>query len=250
MTSTVNMAAAANSASKTNSSTVKLAEDFTQFLTLLTTQLQNQDPLSPMDSTEFTNQLVQFTQVEQSINTNAKLDSLVQMQMASMVGIAMGYVGMDITYPSVELNFDGETSPTVTYALPEDAYVAKINIRDETGKLIFNGDVSKLAGTQTFKWDGRDNDGNLVEPGTYNFTIDAVNSEEKAMTVSTAVTGRVRGVESQNGVPHLLVGDRAIAMGNVINTSIPKVAAATPTDPTPPAEETTDPENEAEVDES
>ncbi len=78
----------ADKAAKTNQSGLKLADDMQQFLTLLTTQLQNQDPLSPMDSTEFTNQLVQFSQVEQQITSNQKLDSLLALQLASISSVA------------------------------------------------------------------------------------------------------------------------------------------------------------------
>ena len=109
-TDPVTTSGAAYNQNKTNSSTVKLADDFQQFLTLLTTQLQNQDPLSPMDSTEFTNQLVQFAQVEQSINSNQKLDDLVALQLSSISSVALGYVGMDISYISSDMHNDG-TNP-------------------------------------------------------------------------------------------------------------------------------------------
>ena len=100
MASDVTITGALQNAQNTQQQSVTLAEDFSQFLTLLTTQLQNQDPLSPMDSTEFTNQLVQFSQVEQQINSNKKLDNLVQLQLASVSNVALGYVGLDISYIS------------------------------------------------------------------------------------------------------------------------------------------------------
>lgn len=230
MTSDVTMTGAAYNANKTQTAGLKLAEDFTQFLTLLTTQLQNQDPLNPMDSTEFTNQLVQFTQVEQSINTNQKLDNLVAMQMGSLTTMSLGFVGMDITYPSVELSFDGENKAKVTYSLAEEARIAKINIRDSNGLLVYSADVPRDVGTSTFEWDGTNNEGDIVPEGTYSFTIDAVNAADDPVQASTAVNGRVRGVETQNGVPFLLVGDRAIAVSNVINAVLPKTAAAAGTD--------------------
>lgn len=100
MTADVTLTGAMNKAQTTQRQGLKLAEDFDQFLNLLTTQLQNQDPLNPMDSNEFTNQIVQFSQVEQAINTNQKLDSLVSLQLASISGAALNYVGMDISYRS------------------------------------------------------------------------------------------------------------------------------------------------------
>lgn len=238
MTSDVTLSNAGYNAQKTAVAGTKLAEDFTQFLTLLTTQLQNQDPLNPMDSTEFTNQLVQFTQVEQAINTNQKLDHLVQMQLSSMTNMALGYVGLDITYPSVELSFDGETPSKITYSLAEEAREAYINIRDENGTLVFNGPVPRDVGTKFYEWDGRTTDGSIAKEGTYSFTIDAVNSADKPIQASTAVNGKVRGVETQNGVPYLLVGDRAVPVGNVINAVIAKTAAAADPAPEEPGTET------------
>lgn len=226
MTSDVTISGASQKAASTAQSGIKLAEDFSQFLTLLTTQLQNQDPLNPMDSTEFTNQLVQFSQVEQSINTNQKLDNLVQMQLASMNSMSLGYVGMDITYPSAEISYEGEGAKSkITYSLAEEAATAKINIRDKDNKLVYSADVARGTGTQTFEWDGRLSAGGYAEAGTYSFTIDATNDGKTAIKSSTAVTGRVRGVESQDGIPFLLVGDRAVPVGNVINAAVPPAAA-------------------------
>ena len=87
MVGDVSIGTALNQQAQTNSSSVGLASDFNQFLILLTTQLQHQDPLSPMDTTEFTNQLVAFSGVEQQINTNQKLDSLVSLQLGNAFGV-------------------------------------------------------------------------------------------------------------------------------------------------------------------
>lgn len=225
MTSDVTLSNTITQTQKTAQQSIKLAEDFTQFLTLLTTQLQNQDPLNPMDSTEFTNQLVQFSQVEQSINTNQKLDDMLALQVGSISSVALGYVGMDVTYTSAEMGWDGETPIDVHYGLSEQASVAKVNIYSEDGKtLIRSLDAPKSPGSQKVTWDGKDNNGNLMEEGTYTVKVDAADKNGKPLTVSTAVTGNVRGIESQDGVVYLLVGERAIALGSVINASVPKEA--------------------------
>lgn len=230
MTSDVTLSNAITQTQKTAQQSVKLAEDFTQFLTLLTTQLQNQDPLNPMDSTEFTNQLVQFSQVEQSINTNQKLDDLLALQLGSISSVALGYVGMDITYTSAEMNWDGAQPIDVHYGLSEQASVAKVNIYSEDGKtLIRSLDAPKSPGAQQVTWDGKDNNGNIVDAGTYSVKIDAADKDGKPLTVSSAVTGNVRGIESQDGVVYLLVGERAIALSSVINASVPKETASTTT---------------------
>ncbi len=231
MTSDVTLSNTITQTQKTAQQSIKLAEDFTQFLTLLTTQLQNQDPLNPMDSTEFTNQLVQFSQVEQSINTNQKLDDLLALQVGSISSVALGYVGMDVTYTSAEMNWDGAKPVEVHYGLSEQASVAKVNIYSEDGKtLIRSIDAPKSVGSQKVTWDGKDNNGNIMEEGTYSLKIDAADKDGKPLTVSSAVTGNVRGIESQDGVVYLLVGERAIALGSVINASVPKETASTTTE--------------------
>ena len=210
-----------NNAQQTINQAGQLAEDFDQFLNLLTTQLQNQDPLDPMDSTEFTNQIVQFTQVEQAINTNQKLDDLLALNLGTQAGFALGYVGMDIRYQSAELAYDGETPVDLSYVLESGVAQAQVNIRDEAGELVFTDTVSTAAGLNEIVWDGSHSGGGFVGAGTYTVSIDALNAEGSPVDVPTVVTGRVRGVETQNGVPFLLVGDRAVQLGNVLNATLP-----------------------------
>jgi flagellar basal-body rod modification protein FlgD len=232
MTSDVNITSALNAQSKTQGATTKLAEDFTQFLTLLTTQLKNQDPLSPMDSTEFTNQLVNFTGVEQQINTNAKLDNLVALGLGNSFTGSLGYVGKDISYLSNETGFDGTNPVKITYAITEgDAVSTTLNIYDKDKKLILSKDVSNAEGAKEFVWDGKNKDGVMMPAGTYTVRVDALDQNEKALKTSTVVAGRVKGIETQNGVTMLLVGERAVSIGSVINVTEPKQNTTT-TNPT------------------
>lgn len=228
MTSDVTLTGALNNAQRTQGQVTGLAEDFSQFLTLLTTQLQNQDPLNPMDSTEFTNQLVQFSQVEQAINTNQKLDGLVSMQLASLPSMALGYVGMDVMYRGADLNYDGATPVKINYALSENAARAQVKVFDEKNNLVYTKDVDNSTGQQEFVWNGELSNGSKATAGTYAVKIDAVNADGKIIETSTAVSGRVRGVETQNGIVFLLIGERAVPVANVINAATP------PPPPTPP----------------
>ncbi len=227
MVNPVTTSGAATNAAKTDQATVKLATDFQQFLKLLTTQLQNQDPLAPMDSTEFTNQLVQFTQVEQQINTNQKLDNMVAMQLASISSVALGYVGMDISYIGSEMNYDGDTPVKITYALASEAITSKINVYDEDGELVYSADAPKDTGMNEVTWTGKKTNGDPVEAGTYTVKIDAVDKDNKTIENSTVVTGHVDGIETQNGVVYVLVGDRAVPIASIVNARI----AATPPAP-------------------
>lgn len=231
MVSDITVTGAMQDAQKTSNQSIKLAEDFSQFLTLLTTQLQNQDPLSPMDSTEFTNQLVQFSQVEQSINTNQKLDDLLSLQLGSISSVALGYVGMDISYISAEMNYNGSKPVDINYSLSSNATTVKINIYNEQGQVVRTIDAPKTVGAQKVTWDGKDNNGNAAPEGTYSLKIDALDKDNAAMKVSSVVSGNVRGIELQNGVVYLLVGERAVSLGSVIQASNPVP------DPVPPVEE-------------
>ena len=139
---------------------------FSDFLNLLTVQLQNQDPLSPMDSTEFTNQLVQFSAVEQQINANQKLDNLVALQLSNSLSSSQSFVGNDISYVSSELYFDGSPSE-LRYSLPRAAQNATLRIFNEDGGLIYEEAVSGQPGAHTFSWDGRQLGGGVAPDGTY-----------------------------------------------------------------------------------
>ena len=232
MTTTPDITAtgAANSATKTVDAQQTLNTDFTQFLTLLTTQLQNQDPLNPMDSTEFTNQLVQFSQVEQQINSNSKLDSLVALQMNNATSAALGYVGLDITYASAEMNYDGATPVTVNYAMSDAATTATISVLDEDGTVVYNADIPKDVGAHEFVWNGLTTDGLPAPAGTYSINIGATDEKGNALDVATAVTGRVRGIEVQDGIVNLLVGERAVPIANVINAKVPDTSGTNTAD--------------------
>jgi flagellar basal-body rod modification protein FlgD len=210
-------------AQKTNASTQTLSNDFNDFLQLLTVQLQNQDPLNPMDTNEFTNQLVQFSQVEQQINTNQKLDSLVSLQLSSSISAALGYVGLNANYISNDLYFDGTNPGQITYSLPETASVSKMVITDDQGQEVFSRTIPGTAGKHDVVWDGKDAFGNVMPRGTYNIRIDALNADDKPVKSTVVVQGMIRGVETQDGQILLLVGDRAVPMANVLNAAKPNV---------------------------
>lgn len=214
-------------ASDTGRQRITFAEDFTQFLNLLTLQLQNQDPLNPTDTDKLTDQITQFSQVEQQINTNQKLDDLLSLQLASLSSVGLGYVGLNASYLSADMAFDGETPITITYNLGEVAADSTINIYDETGELVYSERGETSIGQKKFVWDGRlDADGTeFAGEGTYTVSVDNVDPDGQTSRSQTVVTGIVRGIENQNGVVFLLIGERAVPISNVINASVPDTAA-------------------------
>lgn len=217
MSSDVTINSAVNAAQTTTSSGAQLAEDFGDFLNLLTVQLQNQDPLSPMDTTEFTNQLLSFTGVEQQINTNQKLDDLVALSIGNAFSSTLGYVGKDISYLSSEVFFDGESPVTIDYAITGTSIDTTINILNEDGDVVFSQKVSDDEQRESFTWDGINNGGAVAPAGTYEIRVDALDIDDQALNTTTVVNGRVSGVETQNGSTFLLVGERAVSLANVIN---------------------------------
>ncbi len=221
MTTVSTISTLTNDAQKTNAASQSLAGDFNDFLRLLTTQLQNQDPLSPMDSNEFTNQLVQFSQVEQQINSNQKLDSLLGLQLSSATSVALGYVGLDASYISSEAYFDGTSPVKMTYSLAEASTKATMRIVDEAGDTVYTKDVSGAVGKNDVTWDGKDSAGTEMDSGTYTVYVDALNQDGKSITSTIVTEGRVQGIEMQDGAIMLLIGDRAVSIGNVLNAKVP-----------------------------
>ncbi len=216
MASDVTINNALDFSQRSANSSAQLAEDFDDFLILLTTQLQNQDPLDPADSTEFTNQLVAFAGVEQQINTNQRLESLVSLGLGTSFSSALNYVGKDINYISGEANYNGTTPIDVSYAISGASVEMRVNIFNEDGVLIYTETLPDEV-NGNFTWDGTNSAGQPVEEGTYGIRIDALDQNNEPLETTTVVSGYVSGVETQNGTTFLLVGDRAVSVGNVIN---------------------------------
>ena len=143
----------ASAAANTDSTRTSLATNFDTFLTLLTAQLKNQDPLSPMDSTAFTQQLTQMTGVQQQLLTNDLLTSLLAGQQGNLGG-ASTYIGQDITAAwSADKLTDGKA--TWSYELGSNATAAQLQVLDGTGKVVWSGAASELGtGTHDFTWNG------------------------------------------------------------------------------------------------
>ncbi len=188
MVSDVTINSALGQQQNTALSNNQLAEDFSQFLTLLTVQLQNQDPLSPMDTTEFTNQLVAFSGVEQQINTNQKLDSLVSLGIGTAFSEAQSYVGKEVSYVSSEFDYTGSPT-TLRYSLEGDAVFAKINITDEQGKTVYTADASNTTGAHEFIWDGTLSAGGKAAPGTYEVHVDALDVDQNPVQADGMPSG-------------------------------------------------------------
>lgn len=193
----------------------RLNQDFDQFLRLLVTQMQNQDPLEPMDSTEFTNQLVQFSNVEQQIKTNGHLESLLSMQTLNLTALGVSFIGKNVEIEGKYFSMNGASGAKMSYGLPETATAGNITILDEGGHVVYTRDAELSAGKHEFTWDGRDMDGDLVPAGKYELRVGAL-AGTLPLNPSTFVPGYVNGLESaEDGTLLLNVGGELVPMAGV-----------------------------------
>jgi len=194
----------------------KLEEDLNQFLTLLVTQLQNQDPLDPMDATEFTSQLVQFASVEQQINANSNLEKLLNLQTTSQIADMVNFIGNNIEAKGSEVQLDNSKAE-FSYSFDEKSADTLITIRDANGLTVFSGPGETDIGKHNFIWDGKGNNGLIQKDGAYTIVISAQNREGNLIDVETTISGRVTGAGAEDGVVSLFLGDVITTMDKVLN---------------------------------
>ncbi len=207
---------AAGSTSKAGTSRVKLAEDMDTFLTMLTAQLKHQDPLSPMDSTEFTNQLVQFAQVEQQINGNDHLEELLKLQRNDLLSQAVSYIGSSIKAESDQLALQ-DANADFTYLLPEKAETLTMRILDASGMEVRTVEMTSVqAGEHVAAWDGTANGGAQLADGAYKVIVEYENGDGHERTARTSTIGRVTSVSAEDGVTMLSLGATQVALDKVI----------------------------------
>jgi flagellar basal-body rod modification protein FlgD len=203
-------------ASAASTSAVKgFGDNFNTFLKMLTTQLKNQDPLSPLDTNQFTQQLVSFSQVEQAIDTNTKLSSLVSMASTNQAVSALPLVGKIVQYDGSSAVLAGG-SAHFTYSLPTQATSSIISITNAQGQLVSRVAGDTTSGTHDYTWDGKDMAGNTQPPGTYSIAVSALAADKSAMAVTTTSFGKVDGIELQSGQPLMSIGGLKIPTSKML----------------------------------
>lgn len=197
-------------------STASLAENFDNFLTLLTTQLQNQDPLSPLDTTEFTNQLTNFAQVEQIINSNKKLDNLINLQGSVQLGTGVSYIGKVAEAPGdVMLLQDGHGK--IGYELSQSAANTNITILDQANNVVGIFQGSTTAGPHLFEWDGLNAADDQQPDGAYRVLVTALDGEGNTIESSITTFGKITGVEIEDGEVTLVLGPLSVDLDDLVS---------------------------------
>lgn len=190
-------------------------DNFDLFVSLLATQAQNQDPLDPMDSAEYTNQLVQYSMVEQQMLSNEKLDEqLVQLKTQSASQF-VNYIGQEVTAHSAASQLeDGSASWNLK---SERAGNVSVKIKNEDGAVVYSEDIEVEEGDNPYTWDGVGTNGAKLPDGAYSLELVPVDEAGEPFTVQSEVTGKVDAVDFSTGEVILEVGDVSIPVGNVTN---------------------------------
>lgn len=191
------------------------ATDFTMFLKLLTTQMQNQDPLSPMDSTQYTQQLVQYAQVEQSVQQNGTLNNILANLNNQTITQAAQFIGRDAVFDS-SVSGLGTKPASWRYDADRTMASATVTISDAGGKTVFTGplDVAKTSGA--FGWDGTLADGSKAAGGVYTLAINAVDASGASVPTTITSTGLIDAVDARGGVLSLSVNGVQMPMSALI----------------------------------
>lgn len=190
-----------------------LMANYDLFLSILTTQIQNQDPLNPMDSGEYTSQLVQYSSVEQSIQTNKNLEQMIDLLSGNQSAAYVSYLGSEVKAAGgTAMMSDGQVS--WAYNVSEDAE-GTVEILNENGSVVYTGDIRLNAGGGTYTWDGETSGSGTALPGAYTIKLDVKDSAGNAEPATIEVTGIVDEVDFSEEVPVLWIGNVGIPVSAV-----------------------------------
>lgn len=203
-----------------------IASNFDTFLSLLTTQLQNQNPLDPLDTNQFTQQLVSFTGVEQQLRTNENLEALLRLSKVGSDATALSFVGLNVTAEgsTTELR-DGLA---VWYLSSPGPVQANISVLDKNGSTVFSETKTLDTGTQPYQWNGRTSTGTLAPAGSYKVVVTAKDAGGQAVNVDTSFSGIVDQVDVSGEEPVLLIGATLITMDQI--RSVQRAVSTPPTE--------------------
>jgi flagellar basal-body rod modification protein FlgD len=191
--------------------------DRSSFLTLLTTQLQNQNPLEPLSNEEFISQLTTFSSLEQLQSMNSKLES-VYVGIAAMNNASMAsLLGTDIIARGDEFHYDGSNSVNLHYSAPPDTASAMLSVYDSSGRLVDSRPLGELAdGEGAYLWDGQGMNGEDLPEGIYRFQIDGSTPDGQSVNIEERIEGTITEMDYSTGAPLPSLDGVVIDLGNII----------------------------------
>jgi flagellar basal-body rod modification protein FlgD len=213
-----NSSSSSSSASSANAlASQQIAGNFQSFLQLLTTQLQNQNPLDPLDTNQFTQQLVEFAGVQEQINTNDSLSTLVSLQQTAQATQALTFVGKTAI---VSGNTAALSNSSATWELnvPSNSNVT-VNISNSSGQTVFTQTLPENSGSQPFTWNGIGSDGTQWPDGQYALTASTTDGSGNSVAITTQVAGVVSGVNLTQTPPLLLINGQSFTVNQIQSIS-------------------------------
>jgi flagellar basal-body rod modification protein FlgD len=213
MTGITGIGSSSTAVADTSRSAATLASNFDQFLTLLTTQLRNQSPLDPMDANQFTQQLVQFSGVEQQLKTNDLMNRLIATNSVAAATGAVSFIGKTVVVDSAAAPLaSGKAEWLLDF--PRAASGVTVEVRDARGQVVFTEKRAFAAGEQTYSWNGRTTTGGAAPAGTYQISVKA--GEDAAnLNVRTSVVGTVDAVDFSGADAKLKLGDLTVTLDSI-----------------------------------
>ena len=210
-----------NGYSSLSGSSSTIAGNFDTFLQLLTTQLQNQNPLDPLDTNQFTQQLVQFSSVEQQLKTNEFLESLILSSQSSATTDSVSFIGKEVTAVTTLSNLTNG-SASWNYNLPKTAESVFVSIKNTSGDTVYTQELGAVeAGDGRFDWDGIGDSGETLSDGAYQIQIVAQDKNGNPITATTEMAGIVDGVDYSGDEPFLVIGESYISIASVTSVRTP-----------------------------
>jgi flagellar basal-body rod modification protein FlgD len=215
----INAVSTNNSTTASGAAAMKQATGLNQddFLKMLVAQLQNQDPMNPQDSSAFVTQLAQITQVEQTYNINANLQSLLSSQNNAGNLSSVSFIGKQVTAQGSQVSLTSGSPSALGFILPSAAAQVSVQINDASGntvRTLTQGATS--AGASSMAWDGKDNSNNLLPSGTYSFAVSGIDANGQTIQGATMVQGLVTGVNLSGTTPVLTVNGQDVPLTSVV----------------------------------
>lgn len=212
--------ASASTTSRTDAAIESLDDTYNNFLLLLTKQLQNQDPLNPMDTAQFTQQLVGFSQVEQQIASNKSLERLISLQSSTNAFNAVSFLGNEVAVNSDRVSLQGGKA-RFQYEIEHSAGQAVLSVYDSRGQIVLVQEANKGVGTYNVDWNGKDAFGNQLPDGEYRVAVSYADQQGKTYSSKITSFGVVDSTEIADGEVKLFVGTVGFSIDKILKVTKP-----------------------------